>query len=236
MHFYFPLPTERNTIPLHRLTNKNVITMQTKKIYNLVILDASTSMHNIYNETLSGVNETIDTIRIAQEKYPEMQQVLTLASFSSGDNYLKRIHTNAPIGDVRSINKEDYPLLGCTALYDAMGELISEMRLQVGKEDGVLVTILTDGYENSSLKWSGPQVKSLVEELRGLGWTFTYIGANHDVEKVASSLGVKNSLSFEASEKGVSEMFAKDRKSRMSFFSCFCCSSGPKECTDYFEE
>ena len=38
--------------------------MEVKNIINLMILDASGSMESIYNQALSGVNETIQTIRM----------------------------------------------------------------------------------------------------------------------------------------------------------------------------
>ena len=147
--------------------------MKTQKIYNLVILDASGSMHSIYTQALSGVNETLATIRMAQEEHPELQQYVTLASFSAGDHFLNRIYSALPIAEARNITREDYPLLGCTALYDAMGTCISELQQKVTHEDRVLVTIITDGYENASRTWSGKQIKSLVQELRQMGWTFT---------------------------------------------------------------
>ena len=41
--------------------------MEVKRIINLMILDASGSMESIYNQALSGVNETIQTIRMGQK-------------------------------------------------------------------------------------------------------------------------------------------------------------------------
>ena len=79
-----------------------------------------------------------------------------------------------------------------------MGTCISELQQKVTHGDRVLVTIITDGYENASRTWSGQQIKSLVQELRQMGWTFTYIGADQDVEKVAGEIGVQNSLRFSA--------------------------------------
>lgn len=46
------------------------------------------------------------------------------------------------------------------------------------------------------------------------GWTFTYIGANQDVEKVAFSLSISNSLKFEANEADVKRAFDLDKKAR----------------------
>lgn len=189
--------------------------MKTKRIFNLIILDASGSMNTIYNQALSGVNETIATIRIAQQEHPELKQYISLASFSE---YVNRIFSTIPIEEARNINKEDYPLLGCTALYDAMGELINELKQKITPDDCVLVTVITDGYENASRKWSGQQIKSLVEELKTTGWTFTYIGANQDVTKVANSLGVANAMCFEATEDGTDSMFAKEQSCRKNFF------------------
>lgn len=129
--------------------------MNTQKIYNLIILDASGSMSSIYTQALTGVNETIATIRMAQEQHPDLEQYLTLASFSAGENFINRIYTAVPIAEVRDITEKDYPLLGCTALYDAMGTTISELQQKLSHDDRVLVTIITDGYENASRTWSG---------------------------------------------------------------------------------
>ena len=189
-----------------------------QKIFNLVILDASGSMRAIYEPALTGVNETIATIRQAQKEHPEMEQYLTLVSFSAGENYLNTIYEAKPIADVRDITAEDYPLLGCTALYDAMGTTISQLQKQLTHDDRVLVTIITDGYENASITWSGQQIKSLVDELRQMGWTFTYIGANQDVVKVAGSMGIKNSLLFSAEEASTKKMFECERASRSKFY------------------
>jgi len=192
--------------------------MEVKRIINLMILDASGSMESIYNQALSGVNETIQTIRMGQKEHPEFEQSLTLASFNSGKNYLNVKYSATPIDEVKEITKEDYIACGCTALYDAMGEMISELKRKVTLEDRVLVTVITDGYENASIHWNGPQIKSLVEELRHQGWTFTYIGANQDVEAVAGSMGIRNTLAFEETDNDSKEMFEIDRLSRTKLY------------------
>ena len=215
--------------------------MEIKNIINLIILDASGSMESIYNQALSGVNETIQTIRMGQKDNPEFKQILTLASFNSGRNYLNVKYSATPIDEVKEITKEDYIAYGCTALYDAMGEMISELKRKVTPEDRVLVTVITDGYENASIHWNGPQIKSLVEELRHEGWTFTYIGANQDVEAVAGSMGIRNTLSFDTTDEGTKEMFQKDIIARLRMVKGFKLSAmkGDKcleEKDDYFKE
>ena len=197
--------------------------MNTQKIYNLVILDASGSMETIYTQALTGVNETLATIRMAQEEHPELQQYVTLASFSAGAHFLNRIYSAKPIAEARNITRDDYPLLGCTALYDAMGTCISELQQKITHGDRVLVTVITDGYENASRTWNGHQIKSLVEELRQMGWTFTYIGADQDVEKVAGEIGVQNTLRFSANAEETDAMFEKERCCRRKYYSKMSC-------------
>jgi hypothetical protein len=122
-----------------------------------------------------------------------------------------------------------------------MGTCISELQQKVTHGDRVLVTIITDGYENASRTWSGHQIKSLVQELRQMGWTFTYIGADQDVEKVAGEIGVQNSLRFSANAEETDAMFEKERRSRSKFYSKVCCEMASPfasmvETNDYFAD
>lgn len=208
--------------------------MDKKRVFNLVILDASGSMSSIYDQALTGVNETIATIRLAQQKHDNLEQFLTLCSFSAGEEFLDIVYDAAPIGAVRNITEREYPLRGCTALYDAMGDMISSLQQKIKHDDLVLVTVITDGYENASQRWSGRQVKSLVDELRQMGWTFTYIGANQDVEEVAGGLGIHNTLAFTADKAGARAMFKVDRHSRARYMECL--SAKVKEGVDCLEE
>lgn len=61
-------------------------------------------------------------------------------------------------------------------LYDAIGKGISKTNVQIEEGDHVLVTIITDGEENSSEEWTLKMVRSMIEKLKKQGWTFTLIG------------------------------------------------------------
>lgn len=184
------------------------------KVHNLIIVDASASMSLIYEQALTGINETIKTIRSVQEEESTIDQYITLLSFSNGGEELQYVYKNHPISCAKELTKKDYVLRGMTALYDAIGQSVTELRKYVGKEDKALVTIITDGQENNSVEWCGMKVKNLIDELRTEGWVFTYIGANQDVEEEAKKMGVVNSYKFEASTKGTVEMFEKEACSR----------------------
>lgn len=83
-------------------------------------------------------------------------------------------------------------------LYDAMGNAINTLRKSVADDDAGLVTIIPDGYENASSEYNGPAIKKLVETMKSKGWIFTYIGANQNVEAVAATISITNTLSFSA--------------------------------------
>ena len=190
---------------------------KTQRIYNLIILDASGSMTSIYDQALSGVNETITTIKTAQHDMPELLQFLTLVSFSNAGEPLEVMNKLTPIELVAQKTSKDYTLRGMTALYDAIGDSVTELRNNICRDDKALVTIITDGGENDSERWTEHSVKQLIEELKEQGWVFTFIGANQDVVYEAGRVGVTNTLKFEATVEGTIEMFEKEERSRRNW-------------------
>ena len=173
------------------------------KIFNLIIIDESGSMWCIKQQAINSVNETIQTIRAAQKRNENQDHFVSLVSFNDD---VKTIHDCVAIDQVTELNDKTYQPNCCTALYDAMGLSLNALRKKVADEDNVLVTVVTDGYENASREYSGNAIKALVEELKEKGWVFAYIGANHDVEEAASSIAIENTMSFEATDAGVADM------------------------------
>lgn len=186
------------------------------RVFNLIILDESGSMMSIYNPALSGVNETLQTIRGAQNEHHDQEHFVTLIAFDS--NHYNQIYHNVPADKAVDITDKQYRPSGCTPLYDTMGRSINELRTKTVKGDVVLVTVITDGYENASREYNGKAIKSLVEEMRKAGWVFTYIGANQDVEAVAESMSINNRMAFSANVQSTKAMFERENMSRKRFF------------------
>lgn len=187
------------------------------EVHNLIIVDASGSMTSIYEQALAGINETLSTIREEAKKSDKIKQSVTVLSFASGVEPLQYAYHNTPIWQTSPLTPNDYTLRGMTALYDAIGISVTDLEKSIGKEDKVLVTIITDGYENDSREWNGASVKKLIDRLRKKGWVFTYIGANQDAALEAGKIGVKNSLTFEASIEGTISMFKREKLSRQNW-------------------
>jgi len=187
------------------------------RIFNLIILDESGSMGCIERQAVSGVNETIRTIRAAQEKYADEQEHLfTLVTFNT--SRVKTLYDCVPIAEAAEMDESAYHPDCGTPLYDAMGQSLNSLRDRAAPADKVLVTIITDGCENSSVEYSGRAIKALVEKLKAGGWVFAYIGANQDVEAAASSMSIDNTLCFDESPRGSRQMFSCMSRSRSRWF------------------
>ena len=205
-----------------------------KRVFNLIIVDESGSMSIIRKQALIGMNETLETIIKMQEKYPDMEQRVTLLTFDTGHTDFK--FDNVPAKQTRKLHYKEYNPGGGTPLYDAIGLGISRVNALTTADDNVLVTIITDGEENSSCEYNLSMINNLIEKLKKQNWTFTFIGTdNLDVEGMAHSLGTLNSLRFTQDEEGTKRMFKRERAARARYcgnvFSLKAMADG-----DYFSE
>lgn len=200
---------------------ENKETKQTKtQVFNVVILDKSGSMNRIRQAAVDGFNETLAGIKKAQEKYADTQEhYVSLVTFCSCAR--EYVLDKAPVAEARPLTMDDFCPCCMTPLYDAMGMTLTSMRNHVSRiEDAVVVvTIITDGMENASKEYTGPAVKELVEQLKGEGWTFTYMGANQNSVEVAFTLSIRNARNFDYSSHGTREGMAKETSTRLNFFS-----------------
>mgnify|MGYP002513510414 CR=1 FL=1 len=221
------------------MKKENIDTTQiAKRVLNLIILDESGSMHSIKTAAVNGMNETLQSISNAQKKHEDQEHFVSLVTFNDD---VKTIYECVPVDEVKELTADTYQPDCCTALYDAMGISLNALRKKVAEDDKVLVTVVTDGYENASKEYSGKAIKALVDELKAKGWVFAYIGANQDVEKVAGEMGIRNSLCFSASAEETNAMFAKERRCRSKYYSVMCAemqspSSSMTESTNYFAD
>ena len=187
-----------------------------QKIYNLIVLDASGSMYSIRNEAIAGVVETVQTIRAAQKDNANQEHLFSLVVFNGKG--IATVYDRMPIDKVPDLDANDYQPTDNTPLYDAMGNAITNLQRYINEDDNVLVTVITDGYENSSVEWNHQRVFQLVEDLKRKNWLFTYIGANQDALKVAKGMGIDHSMNYMSDAEGTKAMFKKERFSRRAFY------------------
>ena len=187
------------------------------EVHNLIILDESGSMLSIKQNIIKGFNEIVQTVKGIEKQFPEQEHFITLVSFNGLEQKIH--HFIDPVNKLEQIDARRYNPDASTPLFDAMGFSINKLRkvLEEKKDCNVLVTILTDGEENSSTEFSGAAIKKLVEELKLNRWTFTYIGSEHPVEEFAVSISINNTMSFQKNDADMKKMFDKERSARYGY-------------------
>ena len=217
-------------------------------VYHLIVLDESGSMSCVTNQTISGCNETIQTIRLMQDNNKDTQtHYVSVYLFESGRN--RYIIHNQPVVEVKDITHKDYCPNGCTPLFDALGFTLMELKEIMGTPDTLgYVTIITDGEENSSRRYSLHQVRELIDELKKRDVIFSFIGANIDAAEYAKNLNISNSMQFVQDDEGTRAMWERERRgkmrsgAKMSFMKKFaseefnCCFSISENSGSYYQE
>lgn len=124
------------------------------------------------------------------------------------------VYADRPIADVPPLQLQPR---GATALYDGVGRLITDVgaELAARPEDQrpghVIVVVMTDGHENSSVEWTHEAVSAAIRRQEGeYSWYFVFLGANMDAVAVGARMGfaADRSMTYEASDAGVASAMA----------------------------
>lgn len=204
------------------------------QVHNLIILDESGSMESIKNATIQGFNEIVQTIKGVETQFPEQEHFISLVSFNGLE---RKTHLwKAAAKDLQQLDVSTYRPDASTPLFDAMGISMGKLATElIGLENyNVLVSVFTDGEENASVEFSGELIKKMVEDLKNKKWTFTYIGTDHDVDKVAVSIAITNVMKFEKNDVGMKKMFARENAARMNYSEKIRGNKNVQE--DFYEE
>ncbi len=180
------------------------------------VLDRSGSMQPMTEAAIAGFN------RFLQEQLDEPGDAnLSLLLFD--DEFLLP-NERTPLQDVRPLDASSYVPRACTALLDAIGLTIDRLGKQLAAEPEerrpgkVIVAIYTDGYENSSTRYTLEQINGMITHQRKqYDWEFLFLAANQDAIATAAQMGIASHLAAvsEHSAKGVhSSSVAFSRKVR----------------------
>lgn len=166
-----------------------------------VILDVSPSMISRWSQTVSGLNEYIDSIRKDQEDNSQPYKV-TFTTFSSNVN---KIYDEVDLDSIPKFNEKKFKPEGSgTALYDAVGTTVNA----INTNEPVLVVIITDGEENTSQSWNETKVSDLMDKRQALGnYTYAYLGVAKEAWGNATTMGVavtRSSNNLQDSQYGAS--------------------------------
>ena len=152
-------------------------------LYVTLILDETGSMQECKGAAIAGFNQYVAILR---QEPAETRVTLTL--FNSRKTEVR--YQAAPVARVHDLDVETYRPRDTTPLYDAIGRTLVSARLQVPAGSRKLCVILTDGEENASKEYSRSQIFAMIKAYENEGWTFLYLGADHDVWAAGEDLGV----------------------------------------------
>ena len=160
----------------------------------IFVIDESGSMQGTESDVTGGFNNFIE-----QQK-TEHQGKITVSLYKFNSTW-SRILNDLPIEEIRPLTNGDYTPGGLTALYDTIGNAITDIENQAKytkrehKASMVMMVIITDGQENASREYDSRKVKEMIQELeKSKNWQFIYLGADLNNFADAEILGLKNKV------------------------------------------
>lgn len=214
-YFYICVEMTQLTIKTHNIMEN---TSSKTKVYNVIIMDRSGSMWDIQKSAIQGYNEVLGGIKADAKTYAETQEhFMTLVLFDS--TVIENVYWNEDPAKAAILTTETYVPGACTPLYDAIGQTLTRLQKELNGDPNVsvIVTIITDGLENSSSEYSLKAVQALIKHLKAEGWSFAYMGTDHDVDGVTVSLSITNVVKFEKTEAETQAVFEKERRARKRY-------------------
>jgi uncharacterized protein YegL len=165
----------------------------------LFIIDESGSMYGIARDMEGG----IETILEEQAKLPG--KLTVDVAYFDGDFRYPTSMVAAAEADIKIIPQ------GSTSLHDAIvrastqfGKTLSDLP-EDERPGNVIVTIVTDGFENSSTESTKSDVKELITKQQDeFNWSFLFLGANQDAVLTGESFGLRKgaSMTYNATSAG----------------------------------
>jgi uncharacterized protein YegL len=162
------------------------------------LLDRSGSMSGLERDTIGGYNSFIK-----EQKKLEGKVYLTTVLF---DHDYELLHDRVDIKKVKKLTNDDYYVRGSTALLDAIGITINNIKKKA-KNHKVIFVITTDGMENASHEYTKDKIRKMIKQNKN--FEFIYLGANIDAYSEGMNIGISRSniANYKASEKGTKSMF-----------------------------
>ncbi len=185
-----------------------------------VILDRTGSMEGIRDDTIGGFNTFLK-----QQQSEPGTATLTLVQFDSQDPY-EVVHRFKPIGEVPELTRDTYVPRASTPLLDALGRGINDLEKCLGElnEDDrpsrVVIVVVTDGQENSSMEFRKDQIESMIKARTEKDeWQFVFLSADLAAIGDARAVGILADaiLLFEKSGKGSASAWGLLSKSTAAY-------------------
>ena len=184
---------------------KNVKTVQNPDslpVELVFVMDRSGSMSGFEGDTIGGYNTVL------KEQGSGGNVNVTTVLF----NHEYKILFDGVKPEKALLNDQNYTVGGNTAMLDAIGKTINDVKARKKKngERKVIFVITTDGLENASKEYTYETVSRMIDEQqKEKKWVFMFLGANIDSAKEAKRLKIPSNqaATYIQSTKGNSMMY-----------------------------
>jgi hypothetical protein len=170
-----------------------------------MVLDQSSSMASYVSDVITGYNAILE-----EQKNLSLQTRVSLTLFDStvSTPYQGEDIIRAPL-----LDQQTYSPAGMTALYDGIMVSINTLATRVDllpDSPQVIVAILSDGEENSSVSHTREEVKqTIIYRQDCCGWRFLYLGPHASKTAYALGIPVSNALAITASRDGIKQALTR---------------------------
>lgn len=161
--------------------------MTTSTTHLFFIIDKSGSMQPRVSQVYSGFKEFIE-----EQKTIGGSDSVSVVFFNTGSDL---VLDKVPLADVVELEPGTYRPSGCTALYDAMGKVLSRLKEGHAEGEEAILIVITDGEENSSFEFSQQNIRELISETKEFVKT-VFLGSNQDAVLNGANLGIDVSLDY----------------------------------------
>ena len=167
-----------------------------------ILLDDSSSMDPLAEEVVTSFNNLLS----------DLPESATLSLYGFGDESgIRVIIDNESVSSVEPLELYQYAPNGQTPLYDAISFALTRADSIITQANlkNSLFIIISDGWENASVRYSLGETRSIVQEAISKGATIRFIALGEDAATEATNLGIDISAtdSFNPNADGVGEAF-----------------------------
>jgi hypothetical protein len=175
-----------------------------------LVVDRSGSMEFLVADVINNVNAVIDSLPPADR--------VSILFFESPFGVVRYVE-NQPVDNVRPLTFNDYFPMGGTPLYDAIGvairDIVTPTLGTVGGADQGILIVLSDGEENTSMRFSLDDARAAVQAALDLGVDIRFYGMGPAATYEASALGIplSNTVQVSQTAEGLNEAFEDVQRS-----------------------
>lgn len=148
-------------------------------LHIVIALDNSESMEDRKQPTLDALNHFI----IKQQSVSNGDALFSFVTFNNTPSIITQ---KIPIQQVQKFTEDDYHPSGMTALYDAIGFVITSL---IPLDCKTIFCVITDGEENYSKYYTQSAISHLIAS-RGESLNMVYLGSNQDAIFSGARIGI----------------------------------------------